>query len=105
MVKMSAIGAQVKRRSQKPASCTVSGADAGCAMKTGVEKPASSSVASRLVAIAKMYPIRYRLSPLRERLPPAAGHRAPPPRESYRRRFVNVTIFARPRRSVGRGYV
>ena len=50
-------------------------------------------------------PLRHRLSLLRERLPPAAGHRAPPPRESYRRRFVNVTIVARPRRSVGFGYV
>jgi hypothetical protein len=74
-------------------------------MKIGVEKPTSSSVADKLVAIAKMYPICYRPSLLRERLLPAAGHRGPPPRESYRRRFVNVTMFARPRRSVGLGYV
>jgi hypothetical protein len=79
-------------------------------MRAGVGMPAGGTAAGSLgIAsideVTGMYPIRYRLSPLRERLPPAAGHRAPPPRESYRRRFVNVTIFARPRRSVGPGYV
>jgi hypothetical protein len=80
-------------------------------VKTSVEMPAGGN-AARSLGIATideltggMYPIRHRLSPLRERSPPAAGHRAPPPRESFQQRLVNATIVARPRRSVGLGYV
>lgn len=89
-------------------------------MKTGVERSASGSAARvgfhrvdvrrtlllvSVVAIVQKLPIGYHLSPLRERPSPVAGHHAPTPRESFRKRLVNVTIFARPRRSVGRGYV
>jgi hypothetical protein len=79
-------------------------------MKTGVGMPASGTAAGSLGTVSidevtGIYPIRYRLSPLRERSPPVAGHRAPPPRESFRGRLVNVTIVARPRRTVGLGYV
>jgi hypothetical protein len=65
----------------------------------------SPSFLVSVVAIVQKYPICYRLSLLRERSPPAAGQRAPPPRESFRRRLVNVSIAARPRRSAGLGYV
>jgi len=90
-------------------------------MKTGVEKPASGIVAGGFgllplasrsasflvsaVAILQGSPIRYRLSLLRERPQPVAGHRAPPPRESYRRGLVNVSIVAQPSRTAGLGYV
>jgi hypothetical protein len=80
-------------------------------MKAGVGMPLSGNAAgSRGIAsidevTGGMYPIRHRLSPLRERSSPAAGHCAPPPRESFRRRLVNATLVARPRRTVGLGYV
>ena len=116
------------------------GADGGCAMRSGVEKRAGSTVAGSLgvasmgnatgvrsrawstmspllvvatsaafhasvVAIAREYPICHRLSLLRERRSPVAGHRAAPPRESFRQRRVNVSIAALPRRSVRAGCV
>lgn len=90
-------------------------------MKTGVEKPATGTVAGGLgllplasrsasflvsaVAILQGSPIRYRLSLLRERPQPVAGHRAPPPRESFRQRLINATLVAQPRRTAGLGYV
>jgi len=58
-----------------------------------------------VVAIGRKSPIGYRLSLLRERLPPVAGHRKAPPRESFRQRLVNASISGQPRRSVRADYV
>ena len=65
----------------------------------------ASRAASFLAAIVQESPIGYRLSPLRERLWPVAGYGGSPSRESFRRRLISATILARPRRSVGFGYV
>jgi hypothetical protein len=65
----------------------------------------STSFRGSLVAILQASPIRYRLSLLRERPSPVAGYGSSPSRESFRERLVDATIFARPRRSAGFGYV